>query len=77
MEEKIKKIMELSNCLDNIGWEINDAVEALNDLEIEVRNQDNNCIKDVNNLKRELKRDGLYSEKMEEFLENYMRYYNR
>lgn len=32
---------------------------------------------DIDNLKRELKRDGLYSEQMEEFLENYMRYYNK
>mgnify|MGYP003294771421 CR=1 FL=1 len=30
-----------------------------------------------NNFKRELKRDGLYSDKLEEFLENYMKYYNK
>lgn len=37
----------------------------------------NKGIKDIDNLKRELKRDGLYSDKLEAFLENYMRYYNK
>ena len=29
------------------------------------------------NLKRELKRDNLYSKELEDFLENYMKYYNK
>lgn len=39
--------------------------------------KNSNSIKDIENLKRELKRDGLYSDKLEEFLENYMKYYNK
>lgn len=33
--------------------------------------------KDINNLKRELKRDNLYTDEIENFLDNYMRYYNK
>lgn len=68
MEENIKvKIIELYNLAE--------------DLEIMIKEQEEknreNTIKDVENLKRELKRDGLYSEKIEDFLESYMRYYNK
>ena len=39
-------------------------------------NQERNMIKDINNFKRELKRDGLYSNKLDDFIEDYMKYYN-
>jgi len=76
-KEIIMKISTLHNQLDNIGWELSDAKESLNKLENKLEKNDEKVIKDVDNLKRELKRDGLYSEKIEEFLENYMRYYNK
>lgn len=61
-----ENLFELNSMSDNIA-EINDLVEI----------QSRNCIKDIDNFKRELKRDGLYSGKLEEFLENYMKYYNK
>lgn len=77
MEKDIKiKIIELYNLLDNIGWDISETKETLENLEISINEKEENSIKDVENLKRELKRDGLYSDKLEEFLENYMKYYN-
>lgn len=78
MEKDIKiKIIELYNLLDNIGWDISGTKQTLEDLEISLKEKEENSIKDIENLKRELKRDGLYSDKLEEFLENYMRYYNK
>lgn len=77
MEEIEKRIINLSNFIDNAKWELSDAEDELNNLEEILKNQNNNSIKDIDNLKRELKRDGLYSEKLEEFLENYMKYYNK
>lgn len=75
MEKEIKsKMCDLYNKLDDIGWDISQARTELCDLEEKIDNS--NSIKDVENLKRELKRDGLYSDKLEEFLENYMKYYN-
>lgn len=78
MEKDIKiKIIELYNLLDDIGWDISNAKESLGDLEISLKEKEESSIKDVENLKRELKRDGLYSDKLEDFLENYMKYYNK
>lgn len=78
MEQEIKiKIIELNNQLDSIGWDIEEARQTLEELEMNIKEKNENNIKDVNNLKRELKRDGLYSDKIEEFLDNYMKYYNK
>lgn len=78
MEKEIQtKIIELYNLLDNISWDISNAREMLGNLEISLKEKEENSIKDIENLKRELKRDGLYSDKLEDFLENYMKYYNK
>ncbi len=78
MEQDIRiKIIELYNQLDNIGWDISEAKQSLEDLENSLKVKDEKVIKDIDNLKRELKRDGLYSDKLEDFLENYMKYYNK
>lgn len=78
MEKEISiKICELFNTLDNIGWDIAEAKTNLDILESKIKEKNEKAIKDIDNLKRELKRDGLYSNKIEEFLENYMRYYNK
>lgn len=76
-KEIIMKISTLHNQLDNIGWELSEAKESLNKLESKLERNDEKVIKNIDNLKRELKLDGLYSEKLEEFLENYIRYYNK
>ena len=77
MEKDIKtKIIELYNLLDNIGWDISGTKRTLEDLEINLKEKEERSIKDIENLKRELKRDGLYSQRLEDFLENYMKYYN-
>lgn len=74
MEEKLK---EIKSTLRNIVWSFDIANEYLAETEDLIREQNNNMIKDIDNLKRELKRDGLYSDKLEDFLENYMKYYNK
>lgn len=78
MEEDIKiKLIEISNLLDDIGWDLSDAKTQLENLEYKLQKQENKSIKDINNFKRELKRDGLYNQKLEEFIEQYMLYYNK
>lgn len=74
-KEIISKMIDLYNRLDDISWDISEAKTELCELEKNFENS--NSIKDINNLKKELKRDGLYSDKLEEFLENYMKYYNK
>lgn len=78
MEKDIKiEIIELYDLLDSASWKISETRRTLEDLEISLKEKEENSIKDIENLKRELKRDGLYSDKLEEFLENYMKYYNK
>jgi hypothetical protein len=78
MEKDISvKIYKLFNTLNNISWDISQAKTDLNVLESKIEESNEKVIKDIDNLKRELKRDGLYSSKIEEFLENYMKYYNK
>lgn len=78
MEKDIRtKIFELENQLTNIGWDTEEALRDLQELENKLSEENENSIKDINNLKRELKRDNLYTDELENFLDNYMRYYNK
>lgn len=77
MEKDIKmKIDEVENYLYNVGLDLEYAKDELNNLYKLLEEKSTNGIKDINNFKRELKRDGLYSNKLEEFIEQYMNYYN-
>jgi len=78
MERDIRtKILGLYNQLDSIGWDISEVKQDLEELELSIRKNEGGTIKDISNLIRELRRDGLYTNKIEEFLENYMKYYNK
>ena len=75
-EDTIKILSEIQDDVESAQWNLNCAIDELCDLYDKLQKQSDKGIKDINNFKRELKRDGLYSEKIEEFLENYMKYYN-
>lgn len=78
MEENIeKRLSELQDYIESAQWNLTYAKEELENLWDKLEDNTNKGIKDIENLKRELKRDGLYSDKLEEFLENYMKYYNK
>lgn len=78
MEENIKKrLSELQDYMESAQWNLTYAKEELDNLWDKLEDNTNKGIKDVENLKRELRRDGLYSAKLEDFLENYMKYYNK
>lgn len=78
MEEDIKKkINQVEDYLYDVGVDLEYAKDELNNLYKLLEEKSTNGIKDINNFKRELKRDGLYSDKLEEFIEQYMNYYNK
>lgn len=79
MKEKDLKIevTEIYNLLDNIGWDLSEAREKLDNLEEEIKHKEKQSIKDINNFKIELKKARLYTEEMEDFIQGYMRYYNK
>ena len=78
MEKETRiKLNELYDSITSASWAIEETIRNFDNLEMTLRENNRREIKDIDNLKRELKRDGLYSEKIQEFLENYMRYYNK
>lgn len=78
MEETIrKKLSDLEDYIENAESDLYYAKKELTELWDKLENNSDKSIKDIDVLKRELKRDGLYSNKLEEFLENYMKYYNK
>lgn len=78
MEEDIKKkINQIEDYLCDVGLDLEYAQNELNRLYDTIEGKSNNSIKDINNFKRELKRDGLYNQKIEDFIEQYMLYYNK
>ena len=80
MEEIKKKLNEILQKLKSIQGDFEIVNEYLAETEDMIEtiknNQERNMIKDINNFKRELKRDGLYSNKLDDFIEDYMKYYN-
>ena len=66
MEEDIKKkINQVEDYLCDVGLDLEYARDELNRLYDTLEEKSNNGIKDINNFKRELKRDGLYNQKLE------------
>lgn len=78
MEENIKrKLNEVEDYIDSADWELKSAQDELYKIHDLIEENSKNSIKDINNFKRELKREGLYSEKLDDFIEEYMKYYNK
>ena len=78
MEEEIKEeLKEVAIYLRENLFELNSMADNIAEIYDFVELRSKSSIKDIDNFKRELKRDGLYSEKLEEFIEQYMLYYNK
>lgn len=77
MEEIKKELKEINMYLRENLFELNSMADNIAEIYDFVEIQSKSSIKDINNFKRELKRDGLYSEKLEDFIEQYMLYYNK
>lgn len=81
MEDIKERLKEINENLRSIRWDfetVNDYLAETEDMIIEMQNnQERKMIKDINSFKRELKREGLYSNKLDDFIEDYMKYYNK
>ena len=80
MEDINKRLEEINENLRSISWDfetVNEYLAETEDMIIEIQNnQERKMIKNISNFKRELKREGLYSNKLDDFIEDYMKYYN-
>ncbi|MGN1327651.1 MAG: hypothetical protein ACI4VQ_06240 [Clostridia bacterium] len=77
MEEIEEKINEIYDMIASADWEMSNALTEINSVLTNISNIENISIKNVENFKRELIRAGLYSEKLNEFVENYIRWDNQ
>ena len=77
MEEIKKELKEINMCLRENLYGLNSMMSNIAEIYDFVELQSKSSIKDIDNFKRELKREGLYSEKLEDFIEEYMKYYNK
>lgn len=72
-----KNILEIYNILDNIGYDLSETKQLLDNLEEEIKYKEKQSIKDINNFKIELRKNNLYTDEIENFIEQYMNYYNK
>ena len=77
MEEMEKRVKEINMYLRENLFELSSMADNIAEIYDFVKLQSKSSIKDIDNFKRELKREGLYSNKLEEFIEQYMIYYNK
>ena len=77
MEEIKKELKEINMYLRENLFELNSIADNIAEIYDFVEIQSKSSIKDINNFKRELKRDGLYNQKLEDFIEQYILYYNK
>ena len=77
VEELKEKIEQLENDVDYWQSEYDDMSEQLEKAECQIEDIEIcNGIKDINNFIFELRKDNLYSRKIEEFINNYLKFYN-
>lgn len=76
MEKMIEIVKDLFDNLASVQYELEDIDTNLTKLGEMLNYKDTNSIKDIEDFKRELKREGLYSRALEDFIEQYMHYYN-
>ena len=77
MEEIEKRLAVIENYIESAKWDLHHAIDEIGEIYSNLEEKDSNSIKDINALKRELKRDGLYTDKIDEILDNFMRFYNK
>lgn len=78
MDKKIEiDIFEIYNILDNIGYDLSETKQLLDNLEEEIKHKEKKSIKDLDNFKIELRKNNLYTDEIENFIEQYMNYYNK
>lgn len=77
IEDYVIKNDQLQNDVDYWIKEYNDLENINDELNEQINNQEDSCyIKDLDNFIWKLKLDNLYTKEIEEFINQYMRYYN-
>ena len=76
MEEILKQLKEINTAVNNCEDEIIYARNNFNYIYEEIDNMKRKSIINLNEFKRRLREDGLYTKEIEDFIENYLKFYN-
>ena len=76
MEEILKQLEEINIAVNNCEDEIIYARNNFNYIYEEIDNMKRKSIINLNEFKRRLREDGLYTKELEDFIENYLKFYN-
>lgn len=76
MEEILKQLKEINTAVNNCEDEIIYTRNNFNYIYEEIDNMKRKSIINLNEFKRRLREDGLYTKEIEDFIENYLKFYN-
>lgn len=76
MEEILKQLKEINIAVNNCEDEIIYTRNNFNYIYEEIDNMKRKSIINLNKFKRRLREDGLYTKELDEFIENYLKFYN-
>lgn len=78
MEEDVdEKLAEIEDSLYSAACEIEDARNELQMIRCTINDREKTEIKSIENFKMKLKQQGLYTTQLEDFMQNYLKFYNK
>ena len=78
MEEEIEeKLSEIEEYLYSASCQIEYAQDEIKNIQYELIGKAKNEIKSIENFKTKLRQEGLYTIELEEFIQNYLKFYNK
>lgn len=72
-----EKIQRLEGIIESLEKEIENKQDKIYELEDTIDTMKQSGIFDIENFKWQLRNDNLYTRELEEFIDNYMRFYNK
>ena len=72
-----EEIQILKNTIERLEREIKEKQDKIYELEDTIDAMKQSGIFDIENFKWQLRNDNLYTRELEEFIDNYMRFYNK
>lgn len=77
MEKLLEKLNSVEISVENVADEIIDARNDISDIYEEIYEMKKNGIMNVKLFKLKLQEDGLLSKEIEDFIDNYLKFYNK
>lgn len=76
MEEIIKKLNSIDISINNVEDEIIDAKNEITDVYVQVYEMKKKSIINIKLFKLKMQEEGLLTQEIEDFIENYLKFYN-